>query len=299
MRIGCELSDYTSTTEIAMAGDLLPSSSSRDSRSAVSNGGADGFGMRFWRVFKCHWVDWAAAVVLWLAVEGATFRTAPFARIAPSNDPSLSFPLVKSSVPNGVLVFISIVLPIALMFFAQLVLKRTWGSSWNTALDVHHFVLSVLEAAALCRAQTSVLKVFNGRLRPNFDALQNSGDVSEQRESRLSYPSGHTSFAFTGMVLVALYFCGKTRIFSAPRERSSSVSFRFAVLCFAGLLPLLSAELVASTRTRDYWHNFSDINAGAMIGAASAAAAYHLNYYAITSTLSHEPKLESLEERSI
>jgi hypothetical protein len=52
---------------------------------------------------------------------------------------------------------------------------------------------------------------------------------------------------------------------------------------------------VAVSRTVDYKHDFSDINAGMGLGLLSAAACYHLNFHSLASVRAGAPFSRDLE----
>jgi len=58
-----------------------------------------------------------------------------------------------------------------------------------------------------------------------------------------SFPSGHSSFAFSGLGFLALFLCGQMRVF---RPRSDLGR------CLLALSPLLAAAIIAISRCEDY-----------------------------------------------
>lgn len=81
-------------------------------------------------------------------------------------------------------------------------------------------------------------------------------------------------------------------VFYSPRVLCvSSRTFRHGQLWKAVIsgVWLFGAFAIAITRTRDYHHNFSDINAGMAIGFLSALVGYHLNFYPLTSKRCYLP----------
>ena len=205
--------------------------------------------------------------------------------IVPSNDVALDYPKIPSSISTTVLIFIANGIPIALVALLQIL---PFSRKWDRTLDLHHFLLSMLETTAFSTCLTNVLKIFAGRLRPNYYELIKSKSEHDRRQAHMSYPSGHASLAFAGFTLTALYLAGKSGIFNKrdPASRGPR-STKFAKALLFVFLPILVAALIAVTRTRDYWHNYSDINAGAIIGVASATLAYKMNYCDLSHPLSH------------
>ncbi len=84
-------------------------------------------------------------------------------------------------------------------------------------------------------------------------------DIHQILDGRKSFPSGHSSTAFVGMIFITLFLAGKTGAlcFSITPFRGPLLRSRFARLCLV-LLPLVSAAWVAITRVEDYVGRSSD-----------------------------------------
>ena len=111
-----------------------------------------------------------------------------------------------------------------------------------------------------------------------------------------SFPSGHSSFAFSGLGFLALFFCGQMHVFR-PRTDLGR-----ALLAIA---PLLGAALIAISRCEDYryvhstsklWansNNFShdvyDVTCGSILGMAIAFFSYRRYYPRLRSPKCDEP----------
>ncbi|MCH84552.1 lipid phosphate phosphatase 2-like, partial [Trifolium medium] len=95
--------------------------------------------------------------------------------------------------------------------------------------------------------------------------VQCTGDKSVIKEGHKSFPSGHTSWSFAGLVYLSWYLSGKVRVF----DRRGHV----AKLCLV-LLPLLTAALIAVSRVDDYWHHWQDVFAGGLIGTTISSFCY-------------------------
>ena len=70
---------------------------------------------------------------------------------------------------------------------------------------------------------------------------------------RKSFPSGHSSMAFSGMTILTLWLAGKTAAwtFNTPRPAGSLKSSRMASFLLT-LLPIFGSSFVAITRLQDY-----------------------------------------------
>ncbi|KAG8387998.1 hypothetical protein BUALT_Bualt02G0079400 [Buddleja alternifolia] len=128
---------------------------------------------------------------------------------------------------------------------------------------------------------TDSIKDAVGRPRPNFfyrcfpdgipvfDPLNGdvmcSGNKKLIKEGYKSFPSGHSSWSFAGLGFLAWYLCGKMKVFD---QRGHA-----AKLCIV-FIPYLFAALVAISRVDDYWHHWTDVFAGSLIGAVVSSVCY-------------------------
>eukprot|EP00850_Spirogloea_muscicola_P005387 SM000024S07849 [mRNA] locus=s24:875423:876485:- [translate_table: standard] len=92
-----------------------------------------------------------------------------------------------------------------------------------------------------------------------------SGKPSVVREGRRSFPSGHSSWAFAGLGFLSLYLASKLYLNSRKGFVYKSVLV---------LLPLLGALAVGISRIDDYWHHWTDVLAGSLLGLAMAGTFY-------------------------
>ncbi|CAD7698799.1 unnamed protein product [Ostreobium quekettii] len=113
-----------------------------------------------------------------------------------------------------------------------------------------------------------------------------SGNADDIAAGRLAYPSGHTAYSFATMTVVAWYLVGKLDLFHATHRGQFVVGV-------VPLIPVGIASYIGLSRTLDYVHDFSDINAGGLIGLACGTYAYFLNYPSPFSKNCHEPRLRS------
>lgn len=89
------------------------------------------------------------------------------------------------------------------------------------------------------------------------------GDPKVVKEGCKSFPSGHTSWSFAGLAFLSWYLCGKVKAFDRRGHA--------AKLCIV-LLPLLFAALVGISRIDDYWHHWTYVFTGSIIGCAPHAS---------------------------
>lgn len=84
-------------------------------------------------------------------------------------------------------------------------------------------------------------------------------------EGQKSFPSGHSSMSFGGMLFTTLYLRAAFGI-------ANNVHVTFPAIIAA--CPLIVSSWVAISRVRDRWHNPDDIAVGSLIGIGSALVAW-------------------------
>lgn len=194
--------------------------------------------------------------------------------------------------------------------------------------DSHSIWCATCVANGAAAFYVQLFKLYVGRHRPNFfmkcgynvsqESLQVNGGFGslspeelamlsrgecKTEEARVSFPSGHSTFAFVGCTLVSLYMLGKIAIYADLKSlssegngpsrngvarRSADPSYRalgiptFPVwkkaACIFSMSPLLYASWIACSRLVDNYHHPADIVAGALIGITSALFAHALWY---------------------
>jgi len=221
---------------------------------------------------KSYLLDWFLSLALFVIVQGVTMFVSPFHRYLPPNDPSVLYPNENDIVSNALLMILSIVLPVVIFALAQIYFKN--------GQDCHHAMLGLFVSISLTNVITASVKSATGRYRPNWYSTYAPGDLNE---GRYSFPSGHASNSFAGMVFLSLYILGKSRIF-----RNECVSPLWKSLL--ALSPLIVAFFIAVSRTVDYHHNFSDIIAGSLIGTGFSFFGYFSYFPSLFSDECHLPK---------
>jgi hypothetical protein len=98
-------------------------------------------------------------------------------------------------------------------------------------------------------------------------------DKQALKNAMTSFPSGHSTAAFAGLVFLFLWMNAKLKVWGNYRT-----SFWWLALLFA---PLLGAVLQACVLSIDQAHNWYDILAGALIGTATAFASYRVMYASV------------------
>ncbi|GAB6024999.1 hypothetical protein CHUAL_010089 [Chamberlinius hualienensis] len=189
-------------------------------------------------------------------------------------------PKTQSYVPLRLLMVIVSVVPLSVLLFFAFTNKRR-SDAVSASLG---FTLSV----GMNSLMTNYLKIIVGRPRPDFfwrcfpdgqfrDDMQCTGVPDEINDGLKSFPSGHSSLAFSTLGFLSFYLAGKLKCFVATGRGQS---WR---LCLT-LLPLIGAIGVAISRTCDYHHHWQDVSAGSIMGLVIAHLCYRQYFPSITSS---------------
>jgi membrane-associated phospholipid phosphatase len=177
---------------------------------------------------------------------------------------------------------------------------------------IRDVILGLILSVALANLITNVLKTVVGRPRPNAFALLALSDDYKIDVWR-SFPSGHASGSMCGMYFLSLWLnCivkysflwnkpgsdddnsssngdgNGSSIGDGSSNSSSSISIsnsdkmnklyrdtiRIGISCLV-FVPTMIALWVSVTRVQDYWHNYSDITAGVLIGVGCAQYGFY------------------------
>lgn len=150
----------------------------------------------------------------------------------------------------------------------------------------HVTILSFFIAMLLTSFITDLIKNAVGRPRPDLLSRCKpkpgtpshtlvSIDVCTQTDHHVlhdgwrSFPSGHSSFAFSGLGFLALFLAGQMHVF-----RPEGDLFRGLI----ALSPLLGAAMIAISRCEDYRHDVYDVTCGSILGFAVAYWSYRRFY---------------------
>eukprot|EP00759_Apiculatamorpha_spiralis_P044650 PhF_6_TR41594/c0_g1_i1/m.63030/K18693/DPP1, DPPL, PLPP4_5; diacylglycerol diphosphate phosphatase / phosphatidate phosphatase len=234
--------------------------------------------------------DWVCLAILVAIAEGASVPVTVFCQQFHWGDPTIGYTYVPSdqqTVPMWLLFILIIVIPVVVMI-GVVMLQCQAGTRGS---QLYWGILLLAQSLILQLVVVEPLKIQAGRLRPDFlDRLRIFANVTESskmtwdqtcslsetysdiREGRLSFPSGHSSTSFASMTCLSMFLMHHINNFNAiaPWGRLPMV-----MVC---LSPLTIAVFVAISRTRDHWHNYSDILAGACIGVAAAVLAFKINF---------------------
>ncbi|KDR80697.1 hypothetical protein GALMADRAFT_91250 [Galerina marginata CBS 339.88] len=223
---------------------------------------------------RSYLTDWAVIVLIWL-LSGLASSLPVFKRDFMPSDPEISHPHKKNQVGSF--------LNQTVAFFGPILVFMFIGCLQRSLLTIHHGAVGLCAARGLAHLVTEILKHSVGRLRPDFLARCAWDNVAEQctghkhtvLDGRKSFPSGHSSTAFSGMLFLSLWIAGQTAAwcFSVPKSPRSFRSSRMLSF-FLTLLPLFWATHVAVTRMQDYRHHKEDVIVGSFLGCLSAILSY-------------------------
>ncbi|XP_010273781.1 PREDICTED: putative lipid phosphate phosphatase 3, chloroplastic isoform X2 [Nelumbo nucifera] len=204
-------------------------------------------------VTKFHMHDWLMLLFL-VVIKIILTVIHPFYRFVGKDMMNgLKYPLKDSTVPMWTVPIFTVLLPIVI-FIAFYFCRRD-------IYDLHNSILV-------------------GRPRPDFfwrcfpdgkdvyDQLGNvicHGKANVIKDGHKSFPSGHTSWSFSGLGFLSLYLSGKIKAFDHRGH--------VAKLCII-FLPLLVASLVGISRVDDYKHHWQDVFAGGLLGFTVATLCY-------------------------
>lgn len=196
-------------------------------------------------------------------------------------------------------------LPLALILVYALIFRPSLQK-------LHVTILGLAISLILTSFLTDVVKNSVGRPRPDLLARCKAAAGTPQHElvtvdvctetdhhtlhdGWRSFPSGHSSFAFSGLGYLALYAQppthspGLSRVPELIRNHHDCRSFFSSqlhvfrphadlALTFFALSPLLGALLIAISRCEDYRHDVYDVSVGSLLGMSIAYFAFRRYY---------------------
>lgn len=212
--------------------------------------------------------------------------------------PQFAYPYRPQVFPPWMDAFLAAAIPIVVVLLAQIRVRSFW--------DANNAIIGLIYALLASSCFQVFVKWLVGGLRPHFyDVCKPDPALALQQQASFntnglngvgyqgymytpevctgsqrgvgnaleSFPSGHATTIFAGMVFLYLYLNAKLKVFSNYHP----AMWKLVIL----YLPILFACLVAGTLTIDYSHNWYDIIAGAIIGIIFALSAYRMVYAAI------------------
>uniref|UniRef100_K3WYP2 Phosphatidic acid phosphatase type 2/haloperoxidase domain-containing protein n=1 Tax=Globisporangium ultimum (strain ATCC 200006 / CBS 805.95 / DAOM BR144) TaxID=431595 RepID=K3WYP2_GLOUD len=213
-----------------------------------------------------------------------------------SRDPSINYKKMDEQVPMPFLIGAGCAVPVVTNLFVNYVLPK-FKRVRVIPHDTRDFLLSLFQSAGLASLLTQFIKNMTGRFRPCFydmcgwqkdiiwDGVANLCTSAKwEKEARKSFPSGHSSFAWSTMLVLTLYLLGRSRLNCENRSASIMRGGRKSLKLFVCFVPSFFAAWVAVTRSIDNWHHYTDIVTGSIIGAVAAVIGYGYNYGSVFSS---------------
>ncbi|XP_061185006.1 uncharacterized protein LOC133193022 [Saccostrea echinata] len=205
------------------------------------------------------------------------------------------YPRTPSFYPGYILWVTVLTVPV-LMVMIFLFIRRD-------RVDAKQALLCASLAIFLTGCVTNFIKLGVGRPRPDFlercfpdgqirDDMNCTGRAKDVIQGYKSFPSGHSSFAFSSLGFTALYFAGKMHIFNRNGHGNS-----LKICLFVSLL--IWATLIAVSRTADFHHHWQDVTVGSILGMTLTYFCYHQYYPALSRSVSHLPYISLPSERDL
>lgn len=220
------------------------------------------------KVISCCILDWV--LVLISMVIGYILEDIPSVEHEIIQSISIEYPHLKNeTIPSYLLIILSILVPCITIAITTFIKKKDWRL-------IHSVILGLFVSVGYTYLITNILKISVGRLRPDFMKRCNpnhssgslritcnpdSADILTQ--GRKSFPSGHSSMAFSGLSYLSLFIFYNTRTISSGASRILLV-----------LLPIMGATFVGISRLNDYRHHWEDIVVGALLGILVSYSSY-------------------------
>lgn len=157
---------------------------------------------------------------------------------------------------------------------------------------VHASICGLMTAVAISEGATHPLKLYVQRRRPNFYALCGfdkstqtcTASIEWIREANLSFPSGHSSLACSGMTYLVWFLLGMVisnshRLLRAgrgnrPVNPRAALTLKRLLCLVSCAIPWGFAAFVGGSRIVDWWHHPSDVITGLVLGFVSGTVAY-------------------------
>ncbi|XP_069120606.1 phospholipid phosphatase 3-like [Argopecten irradians] len=236
----------------------------------------------YWKVISDLIIYIAVTAVTFLLVFDKISFIRPYQRGFYCDDQSLMYPVVEESIGDGTIIAMSLLIFPAAVIIVELFYACYNGSCsdlsgtlWVYVKNLYRTVGSYLFGGTGTILVVETLKLFFGRLRPNFFAVCNPNftaidctqgfirdfhcnetDEEVIADLRKSFPSGHSAAAAYGMLFLAVY-----------------LQFRLLLKWVRLLRPLLQTLVIilgvfiCASRLQDYRHHPGDVIGGAIVGA--------------------------------
>lgn len=197
-------------------------------------------------------------------------------------------PLFQQQVSTGQLLAYGIVLPLLACLALEVGKAKGATRTIDSDLPSRDTLIGFLYSHVLSGVVMASVKYHVGRPRPNYYAMQIWADHAAslpddaarqlwRDQSLQSFPSGHSSMSASGCVYVSLVLL--ELVWHVFTRRNTTLWAKVPVVrtlaLIVCLVPTVIGIWVAATRAEDYWHFYSDILAGNILGTASALFSFH------------------------
>lgn len=218
--------------------------------------------------------DYIFAGILFAIAAPVGKYVRPYCRPFEWTDPAISYSYTPNTFPMWSVILCMILVCIVYIAGEYITYRRHCTTIHSFIAHVNGWIVTHLYSVTIAFVIVNLSKLYAGRLRPDFIdrlrleniTIKNSSSLTPEqlcaaaREGRLSFPSGHSSSIFSGIMPVCLYLLGLFRVLHGGS----------LALVTIALSPLILPIAVAISRTRDHRHNFDDILAGSLIGILAA-----------------------------
>ncbi|OBT86486.1 hypothetical protein VE02_04939 [Pseudogymnoascus sp. 03VT05] len=244
----------------------------------TSKPGVIGAVARFWQ--KTYAPDYVGLAVLIAAYIVLEFNTTPFHRLFELGNIDLAYPHAEHER-----------VPVSMMFLygggVPLIVMALWLAISRAGFHKSHVtILSFFIGMLLTAVITDLIKNAVGRPRPDLisrckakagtplHTLVSWEVCTETDHHRLhdgwrSFPSGHSSFSFSGLGFLTLFLSGQMHVFRREGDLARGL---------LALAPLVLAGWVAISRCEDYRHDVYDVTIGSALGMIVAHWSYRRFY---------------------
>lgn len=244
---------------------------------------------RFWtHSYTSDYLGFGALLAAYLVL---VFFVEPFHRMFYINNLNIAFPHAEiERVPVWLNIVYAAGVPLVLVFIYNSITRASFHKHHNT-------ILGLAIALILTSFLTDIVKNAVGRPRPDLIArckpapgtkpdtlvtvdVCTETDYHTLHDGWRSFPSGHSSFSFSGLGYLAFFLAGQLRIFRDKKDLGR------ALVCLA---PLVGAAIIAISRCQDYRHDVYDVCVGTLLGITVGYWSYRRYWPRLSSRDCHEP----------
>ena len=132
-------------------------------------------------VSRSQLFDWVIVAVVIIATYWLEVSNLFFCQPYSADDPTISYPLVPNTIRSSMLVLL-VMAPMCLVLVIHIL-------GWTSTYELHNTVLGYTQSIVTANAITTALKLYVGRLRPDFlDRLRQAGYTKVQIENGVCGP---------------------------------------------------------------------------------------------------------------